>query len=304
VLGRATDVVQHDKAAGCGASPIPVSAGIGLKPRHYPGLLSTRPDIGWLELHPENYFGAGGPPHRWLSSIRRDYPLSFHGVGLSLGSAEPIDRGHVKRLKELVDRYQPGLVSEHLSWSVSGGICLNDLLPLPYTEESLRIFARHVIEVQDRLGRRILVENPSTYLRLTQSSIPEPEFLAAVAVESGCGILLDVNNLYVSARNHGLDPLSYVPLLRMGRIGEIHVAGHHVARRRGAEIFIDDHGSRVAEPVWRLLEQALRYCGPVPILIEWDSRVPDLSVLVSEAARADRLLRAARRPEARHVAAG
>ncbi len=296
------DMAQHRDAVDYGASPIPASAGIGLKPLHYSELLSTRPAIGWLEIHPENYFGAGGVPHRCLSSIRRDYPISFHGIGLSLGSAGPIDRTHLDRLKTLIDRYQPGLVSEHLSWSVSDGAYLNDLLPLPYTEESLSIFVQHVIEVQERLARRILVENPSTYLQLVQSTIPEPEFLAAVAAQSDCGILLDVNNIYVSARNHGFDPFAYVDAVPANRIGEIHVAGHHVAHGPERVILIDDHGSCVAEPVWQLLEHSLRRCGPIPTLVEWDSRIPDLSVLVAEADRATRLLDVTQYPCARHAA--
>jgi hypothetical protein len=190
----------------------------------------------------------------------------------------------------LIDRYQPGLVSEHLSWSASGGVFLSDLLPLPYTEECLEVFIRHVTEVQEGLGRRILVENPSSYLHLAQSVIPEQEFLAAVAAEADCGILLDVNNVYVSARNHGFDPFAYIDHIPASRVGEIHVAGHHVARLPTGEILIDDHGSRVAEPVWRLLEYGLKRCGAVPVLIEWDTRLPSLPELVAEAHYASRLL--------------
>lgn len=295
-------MAQHSPAGPYGEGSIPVSAGIGLKPEHYREIISESPDVGWFEIHPENYFGAGGVPHHYLASIRRDYPISFHGVGLSLGSAGPVDHAHVKRLKSLIDRYQPGLVSEHLSWSVSDDVYLNDLLPLPYTEESLRVFVRHVNEVQELLGRRILVENPSTYLHLVQSTISEPEFLAAVATKSDCGILLDVNNIYVSARNQGFDPFTYVDLIPPERVGEIHVAGHHVACGPEREILIDDHGARVAEPVWQLLEYGLRHCGPVPILVEWDTRVPDLSVLVAEGHRADRLLDDAHDYDACHAA--
>lgn len=294
---RHIELTRQRNAAAVDVGPIPVSPGIGLKPQHYVEILETRPEIGWVEVHPENYFGAGGPPHRYLSAIRRNYPVSFHCVGLSLGSAESIDLAHLNRLKALIERYQPGLISEHLSWSASGEVYLNDLLPLPYTEESLRLFVRHVCEVQEHLGRRILVENPSTYLRFKHSTIEEPEFLAAIAAEADCGILLDVNNVFVSAQNNGFDPVAYIDQIPAQRVGEIHVAGHHLARRAGREILIDDHGSRVTGSVWHLLRHSLRRYGPVPVLVEWDTRIPELAVLVGEARRAARLLEVARAPD-------
>lgn len=299
---RRIGTMHRSNAATGVSSLIPALAGVGLKPQHYSSVLSIRPDVAWFEVHPENYFGLGGLPHRQLEAVRRDYRLSFHGVGLSLGSAGPIDLAHVGQLKRLIARYRPGLVSEHLSWSAVDGIYLSDLLPMPYTEESLRVFIEHVIEVQDRLGQRILVENPSTYLRLVQSTVPEPEFLAAVATGSDCDLLLDVNNVYVSARNHGFDPLEYIGLLPANRIREIHVAGHHVARRPGPELLVDDHGSRISEPVWGLLEYVIRRCGPIPILVEWDNRIPALEVLLSEADRANQILSAAHQQGCQHAA--
>ena len=284
-------------------SPIPVRTGIGLKASHYAEILENRRDIGWFEVHTENFMGAGGPPHRYLEAIGERYPLSFHGVGLSLGTDGPLDRTHLEKIRSLVERYRPGLVSEHLSWSISGGVYLNDLLPLPYTPETLDVVCGHIDEVQDFLGRRILVENPSTYLRYRQSVIPEAEFLASVAERSGCGILLDVNNVFVSARNHGFDPLAYLGSLAGAPIGEIHLAGHHVNTVEGREIRIDDHGSPVAAEVWRLFEAAIDLFGPHPTLIEWDTRVPPLAVLMAEAAKADRVLGARMDRNKTHVVA-
>jgi uncharacterized protein (UPF0276 family) len=269
--------------------PIPARAGIGLKPQHYKKILEEQPDLGWFEVHPENYMGAGGPPHRYLEEIRANYPLSMHGVGLSLGSAGSLDKEHLKALKILVDRYQPGLVSEHLSWSHGQEVFMNDLLPLFYTEESLKIVVDHVSEVQDYLGRQILIENPSTYLSLKDNVMSETEFLTAVARQSGCGLLLDVNNVYVCARNHGFDPMAYVSEISPELVGEIHLAGHQVFDIQGTELRIDDHGSAVCEDVWDLHAHALSLLGSRPMLIEWDTDVPELSVLLSEAAKADHL---------------
>lgn len=274
-------------------SPIPSRAGIGLKARHCQGILDRRPDIGWFEIHPENYFGAGGPPHRYLTAIRRDFPVSFHCVGLSLGSADPADPAHLRRLRELADRYQPALVSDHLSWSSVGGTYMNDLLPLPYTGRTLDLICDRVGMMQDRMARRILLENPSTYLRFAESTIPEPDFLAAVARRTGCGILLDVNNAYVSALNHGDDPARYLDAIPAALIGEIHLAGHHVERRDGVTIRIDDHGSAVCRAVWDLYRALIGRAGPRPTLVEWDNAVPDLAVLVDEATKADIILHAA-----------
>lgn len=277
------------------AQPIPATAGIGLRHPHLHQILQTRPGLAWLEVHSENYM-AGGPPLRHLESLRADYPISLHGVGLSLGSAGPLDTRHLDRLRALADRIEPGLVSEHVSWSVVGGTYLNDLLPLPYTEESLDIVAAHVDQTQNALKRRILVENPSTYLRFAHSTIPEHAFLAEIARRSGCGILLDVNNVCVSAGNHGFDAAAYLDAIPAGAVEEIHLAGHAVRQVDGRELRIDDHGSRVPAAVWALYAATIRRIGARPTLIEWDSNIPALEVLAGEAAGAQRFLDAAARP--------
>jgi uncharacterized protein (UPF0276 family) len=256
--------------------------------------------VAWLEAHTENYMG-GGTSLRYLETIRRDYPLSLHGVGLSLGSAEDIDAAHLTRVRRVVERIEPGLVSEHVSWSVVGGAYLADLLPLPMTEEALDVVCRHVEQAQACLKRRLLIENPSTYLRFRHSTIPEWEFLARVAEHTGCGILCDVNNIYVSACNHGWDAATYLAALPRAAVGEIHLAGHAVKMLDdGQTLRIDDHSSRVAPPVWALYAEALARFGPVPTLIEWDTDVPALEVLLEEAARAAAMLREA---ECEHAAA-
>jgi len=266
--------------------PIPAKAGIGLRFAHHQAVAESRPGVAWFEVHTENYMGGGTSLH-YLEAIRRDYPLSLHGVGLSLGSAEDLDRAHLERARRVIERVEPGLVSEHLSWSAVGGAYLADLLPLPMTEEALEIVCRHVSEVQDYLKRRLLVENPSSYLRFRHSTIPEWEFLARVSARTGCGILCDVNNIYVSACNHGWDAAAYLAALPPSAIGEIHLAGHAVRTIEGGRVLrIDDHGSRVAPEVWALYAEALARFGPVPTLIEWDTDVPPLEVLLEEAARA------------------
>jgi uncharacterized protein (UPF0276 family) len=269
--------------------PIPAHAGIGLRFPHHRVVAESRPDIAWLEVHTENYMGGGTPLH-YLDVIRRDYPISLHGVGLSLGSAEGIDTTHLSRVREIVARIEPGFVSEHLSWSVTGGIYLADLLPLPMTEEALGIVCRHVDQVQNALDRRLLIENPSSYLQFSHSTIPEWEFLAEVAARTGCGILCDVNNVYVSACNHGFDAQAYIEAMPRAAVREIHLAGHAVREMGATTLRIDDHGSAVCEAVWQLYAAALRRLGPVPTLIEWDSNVPELPVLVAEAVTADRYL--------------
>ncbi|MGH9579185.1 MAG: MNIO family bufferin maturase [Terriglobales bacterium] len=279
-------------------SSIPAKAGIGLRFPHHPAVAGARPEIAWLEVHTENYMG-GGTPLRYLETIRRDYPLSLHGIGLSLGSAEGLDAGHLERVRRTVERLEPGLVSEHLSWSVVGGTYLADLLPLPMTEEALDVVCRHVEQVQALLKQRILVENPSTYLQFRHSTIPECEFLARVAQRTGCGILCDVNNIYVSACNHGWDASAYIAALPPAAVGEIHLAGHAVKKLDGGRTMrIDDHGSRVAPEVWSLYAEALARFGLVPTLIEWDTGVPPLEVLLEEAARAAALLEEAERGHA------
>jgi uncharacterized protein (UPF0276 family) len=272
--------------------PIPnCSVGVGLRSPHVSEIAATRPPIGFLEVHAENYM-ADTPALDRLLELRRDYPVSLHGVALSLGSAEELDRGHLGRFKALIERLEPVLVSEHLAWSAIAGAYLNDLLPLPYTETSLDLFCRHVEEAQEALGRRLLIENPSSYLRYRHSPIPEAEFVTEVTRRTGCGILCDVNNIHVSAWNFGFDPIDYLDALPVEAIGEIHLGGHHAAE--DVHILIDDHGSRVAKPVWDLHAAALRRFGPVPTLIEWDTNLPALEVLLDEAHHAEELAHADR----------
>ena len=276
-------------------SPIPAAVGIGLRFPHHELVAQGRPQVAWFEVHAENYFG-GGAARRVLTGVRRDYPISLHGVGLSLGSAEELDGRHLQRIAELVESIEPALVSEHLSWSVVGGQYLADLLPLPMTEEALDVVCRHVEQTQAALQRRILIENPSTYLQFRHSTIPEWEFMTAVAQRTGCGILCDVNNIYVSAHNQGWNASDYVAALPPDAIGEIHLAGHTVRPLAdGGTLRIDDHGSRVIEDVWALYEEALARFGPVPTLIEWDNNVPPLEILLDESGHAGRLLAGAER---------
>jgi len=275
---------------------LPARAGIGLRAPHVAEVMATRPAVAWLEVHPENYMG-GGAAVQSLERLRRDYPVAVHGVGLSLGSAGGIDLRHLGRLGALVERLEPALVSEHLAWSVAGGAYLNHLLPLRYDEETLAILGRHVDQAQAALGRRLLVENPSSYLRFRNSTIPEPEFLGELARRTGCGLLCDVNNVYVSGENLGFDPGRYLDALPPDAVGEIHLAGHSVSDADGRPVLIDDHGGPVADPVWRLYRRALERFGPVPTLVEWDTSLPDLPVLLAEARAADRLLAAGARGE-------
>jgi uncharacterized protein len=270
---------------------LPARAGIGLRSPHVAEVLATRPALAWLEVHPENYLG-GGPAVRALQAIRQDYPVSFHAVGLSVGTADGLDRRHLGRLKSLADRLEPALVSEHLAWSQVSGAYLNHLLPLPYTDEALAVVCRNVDEVQTTLGRRVLIENPSGYLRFTASTIPEVEFLAALVRRTGCGLLCDVNNVYVTTQNLGLDPVAYLAALPPGAVDEIHLAGHSVNDADGQLLLIDDHGSPVSPAVWALYEHALRRFGAVPTLVEWDTEVPTLEVLLQEARRAEARLQA------------
>lgn len=267
-----------------------MQAGIGLRAPHYQELLERHPPIGWLEAHSENYFGDGGAPLYHLEQLRALYPLSLHGVGLSLGSTDPLNREHLCQLKALITRFEPGLVSEHLSWSSVAGHYMNDLLPLPYTIEALSHVSQRIARAQDYLGRQILVENVSSYLQYEESSMPEWEFLAEVAESTGCGILLDVNNIFVSAVNHGFDARTYLRAMPADRIGEIHLAGFSTNRFEGGELLIDTHSAPVAREVWTLYREAVDRYGPIPTLIEWDTEVPPLSVLLDEAWQADRVL--------------
>lgn len=262
--------------------------GIGLRAPHVDELLATRPALDFIEVHTENYVGFG-QAFDSLLEVRRDYEVSLHGVGLSLGSAEGIDRGHLARFRELIGRTEPMLVSEHLSWSIVDGVYLNDLLPLPYTEESLDAVARNVAAAQDGLGRALLVENPSRYLRFSDSYIPEAEFLGELARRTGCGILCDVNNIYVNANNVGEDPIRYLDALPPAAIGEIHIAGHARRDIDGRTLLIDDHGTAVCDEVWALFGEAMSRFGAVPSLIERDNNLPALADLVGEADMARRV---------------
>ena len=264
-------------------SPAPTSVGVGLKAQHYREILSQQPDIGWFEVHPENYMGAGGPPHKYLEAIRENYPLSLHGVGLSLGSAGEVSEDHLFRLRHLIDRYEPFVVSEHVSWSMTDGTFLNDLLPLPYTEESLRNLAENVDRTQEVLGRKILLENPSTYLEYETNDYSEPAFLTSLAERTGCGLLLDINNVFVCASNHGFDPWQYLRAFPSDRVEEIHLAGHAIDHFETQEIRIDDHGSQVCSEVWALYARYIETFGAAATLIEWDRNIPELSVLKAEA---------------------
>jgi len=268
------------------------AVGIGLRSVHVADVIATRPAVAWLEVHAENYMASGGPTLAALERIRESYPVAIHAVGLSLGSADPLDARHLRRLRALVERIQPALVSDHLSWSSLGGRYVNHLLPLPYTDEALHLVCDHVAQAQDALGRRLLVENPSSYLRFRESPIPEPDFLADVVRRTGCGLLCDVNNVYVSACNLGLDPVAYLDALPVDAIEEFHLAGHSVNDADGVPVLIDDHGARVAPEVWALFAQVLARSGPRPTLIEWDANIPELSVLVDEARRADAVMEA------------
>ena len=267
----------------------PVGVGIGLRTPHIAEILATRPAVAFLEVHPENYFG-GGPAIAALERLRCDYPLSLHGVGLSLGGSDPLDTRHLARLAKLIERLDPAFVSEHLAWSVVDGAYLNHLLPLPYDQESLDTLCSRVTQTQEALGRRILIENPSLYLRFKHSPVSEPEFLSELARRTGCGILLDVNNIHVSCRNFDQDPYAYLDAMSMDSVGEIHLAGHSMNDVDGRAILIDDHGSRVPEPVWQLYARTLERGGPRPTLVEWDTNLPDLTVLLEEASTAQRCL--------------
>jgi uncharacterized protein (UPF0276 family) len=273
-----------------GVGPIPARAGVGLRAQHHARVIDTRPAVAWFEVHAENFFADGGPQLLLLEQVRARYPLSVHGVGLGLGSTDPLDLAHLRALRRLVDRFEPGLVSEHLCWAALGGRHHNDLLPLPCTEESLRHCVARVGAVQHELGRRIAIENLSSYVRFDESTLTEWEFVAALAAESGCALLLDVNNVYVNACNHGFDPAVYIDAMPQAAVAEIHLAGHAIERHGDRELRVDTHGSHVCDAVWSLYERALRRLGPLPTLIEWDTDIPALDVLLEEAARAQRRL--------------
>lgn len=260
--------------------------GIGLRTPHYREMLATRPDVGWLEVHSENYFGAGGQPHHFLSRLREHYPLSVHGVGLGLGSATALDPIHLSRLRTLIGRYEPFLVSDHICWGRVEGRHLNDLLPLPYTEEALDHFCDRVDAVQNAIGRAMLVENVSSYLKFSHSTIPEWEFVSQIPRRTGCGLLLDINNIYVNAVNHGFDPQQYLDAIPGDVVHEIHLAGFDDS----GPCLIDTHGTPVCDAVWALYARTVERIGPRPTLIEWDTDIPALPVLVAHAAKAGALM--------------
>lgn len=266
--------------------------GIGLRYPYYQEILDTKPAIGWLEVHPENYFG-GGLHRRFLKEISGYYPISLHAVGLSLGSAHLVSEDHLRQIKELIEICQPFAVSDHASWSASGNAHLNDLLPLPYTDETLAALCRNIERTQEVLGRTILVENPSTYIAFKDNTMSEAEFMNAAARRTGCGLLLDINNIYVQSRNHGLDPFAYIDAIDAGKVGEMHLAGHTERPAGESVIVVDTHNRPVRDEVWDLYEHAARRFGRVPTLIEWDQDFPALEVLLAEAAKARRILGAA-----------
>jgi uncharacterized protein (UPF0276 family) len=274
---------------------LPPTPGVGFKPQHFDAIVADQPAIGFIEVHAENYMGAGGPPHAMLRQLRERHALSIHGVGLSIGSAAPLDTEHLARLKALCERYEPASFSEHLAWSSHGEVYLNDLLPLPYTQETLDRIVSHIDQVQETLAREMLLENPSTYLQFEDSTIPETEFLADIARRTGCGLLLDVNNVFVQAQNNGTSPDAYLAAFPLARVKEIHLGGHdEQSDETGAPLLIDAHGSAVADPVWALFESVIARTGPLPTLIEWDNDVPDWPVLAAQARAAGVIL-------ARHV---
>ena len=275
-------------ASARGAEPLPGRAGVGFKPEHFEAIVAGPREVGFFEVHAETYMGDGGPPHRRLEAIRARYPLSLHGVGLSIGSPRPLDRDHLQRLKGLIGRYEPAQFSEHLAWSSHDEGFLADLLPLPYDDETLAVVCRHIDETQEALGVRMLLENPSTYVKFSDSAIAETEFLAEIARRTGCGLLLDVNNVFVSATNHGFDPFAYLADFPLRHVGEIHLAGYADAvDDEGAPLLIDAHNSPVRATVWSLYEEAVRRLGPTPTLIEWDNDVPQWPGLLAEARRAE-----------------
>ncbi|MFP5479598.1 MAG: DUF692 domain-containing protein [Alphaproteobacteria bacterium] len=269
---------------------LPALPGVGFKPDHFSAIREGARGIGFFEVHAENYLGAGGLPHAQLAALRADFPLSIHGVGLSIGGTRGLNFAHLERVRQLCQRYEPASFSEHLAWSSHGAEYLNDLLPLPYTDETLAIVCDHVNRVQEVLGRRMLLENPATYLRFAASEIPETEFLAEVARRTGCGLLLDVNNVFVSCTNHGTDPRAWLAALPLHLVGEIHLGGHDTEELPSGPLLIDSHGAPVADQVWALFADVIGRAGALPTLVEWDNDLPDWPVLAAEAARAGTIL--------------
>jgi uncharacterized protein (UPF0276 family) len=280
-------------------SRLPRRAGVGFKPEHFRAILACDQPLGFFEIHAENYMGAGGAPHAQLSALRERHALSVHGVGLSIGSPRPLDGEHLERLKILCERYRPESFSEHLAWSSHGDVFYNDLLPLPYTEETLGCVVEHIDEVQTALGRQMLLENPSTYLQFSESTMAEVAFLAEIAQRTGCGLLLDVNNVFVSAKNHDTSAADYLAAFPLDRVREIHLGGHDEQTDDiGAPLLIDAHGTPVADAVWALYADVIARTGPLPTLIEWDNDVPDWPVLLAQAKAAQAILDRAAQPAA------
>jgi uncharacterized protein (UPF0276 family) len=289
------------------AMPIGGLAGTSFKHEHLPAILAEGTQRGFFEVHAENYMGAGGPPHRALEAIRRDHPVSLHGVCMSIGGPQPLDKAHLTRFRNLVARYEPALVSEHLAWSTHQTTYFNDLLPLPYTAATLGRVCDHIDEVQEAIGRPLLLENPSTYVTFRESTMSETSFVRAVARRTGCGLLLDINNVFVFATNHGFSAREYLADFPLSLVGEIHLAGHaEQLDDEGCPLLIDSHDGPVADTVWKLFEIVIGKCGPIPTLVEWDSKIPDWPILKAEAAAAQAILdlgRSAARAGHRHAAA-
>jgi uncharacterized protein (UPF0276 family) len=273
------------------AHPVAGLAGTSFKHEHLGAILSDTVDRGFFEVHAENYMGAGGPPHDALTRIRRDHPVSLHGVCMSIGGPRPLDKAHLQRFKALVDRYEPALVSEHLAWSTHDTTYFNDLLPLPYTPATVSRVADHIDEVQETIGRPLLLENPSTYVLFPESTMSETAFIRELVRRTGCGLLLDINNVFVSATNHGYSALSYLADFPLGHVGEIHLAGHAEQEDdEGDLLLIDSHDGPVADAVWKLFDVVISQCGPIPTLVEWDSDIPEWPVLAAEATAAQAIL--------------
>lgn len=285
---------------------LPPSGGIGLKSVHYQNVLDDAANAkhpSWVEVHPQNYFGDGGPAHRWLTAVAEVYPLSFHSVGLSLGSADGLNADDLDKLAALCDRYQPAMVSDHLSWSGNAHDRYPDLLPVPYTYEALDHLAREIGKVQDRLQRTILIENPSRYLSYRDDDMSEPDFIHVLCRKAGCGLLFDINNVEVSATNVGLDMDAYIDAIDPAIVGEIHLAGHAREEHDSGPLLIDDHGSMVSDTTWRLYRRFIARAGAKPTLIEWDSDIPAYDVLIAEVIKADNILRGEHKSETRHALA-
>jgi Uncharacterized protein conserved in bacteria len=294
---KATNAVTsgHDTSCipdGWGDHPLPARGGIGLKPEYFRQILADTPDIGFFEIHAENYLSDGGPFHQALTTIREHYPLSIHGVGMSIGGEAPLNQIHLDKVASLVERYQPQMFSEHLAWSTHNDIFLNDLLPLPYTLKTLTRVCEHIDQVQNTLRRQILIENPATYVEFSASTLHETEFISEVVRRTGCGLLLDVNNLYISGVNHHLCPYQMLQALPLKQVKEIHLAGYTESLDgAGAQLLIDSHDRHVTTPVWQLYDAALAKCGPTATLIEWDANIPPLAVLLNEAHIAEKRMK-------------